>query len=865
MNLKNVGLRAKIMVGICVPLLLAVTLGILSMININKIVKTNEMVDHTHEVLKNATKIIASTVDMKTGMQGYLLAGKEGFLNPYKHGKKIIYKQIKSLQKNVSNNPKQVKRLSEVESTLKEWQAKVIEPTIELRREIGDAETMNDMADFIKKTKGKVYFDKFRSQLAIFIDREAKLMAKHHQTAREATATNEEYNKQLTDTAKSVKHTYEVVAVVEKILAATVSMETGMRGYLLTGKEEFLDPYKAGQKIFSELIASLSNTVSDNPAQVKLLAETEITINDWVEKVTVPTIKLRRKIENSKTMNDMADLIGEARDKKYFDTFRGIMADFIAEEQTLMKKLQLNNVSTMNTTTEIIISCIIATIAIGLFIVFFVTNRIRKQVGGEPDVIAEIAKEIAEGNLSISLNQKRKTGILAALADMLEVLNNIVTNIKNVADKVAAGNLHARGNASAFNGGWHDLVSGINYVIESLAGHINEIPTPIVSIDLDFNILFMNKAGVKLFDKTSNQLIGQKCYDLFTTSDCKTNQCACSIAMKSGIKKRSDTDAHPRGKDLFITYSGVPIKDQTGKIVGAFEVIMDRTEMKKIVTKMSAGDLIIDVKKNSTGDSLMQDLNSMITKLNQVITNVKSAANNVASGSQQMNSATAEMAQGATQQASAAEQASSSIEEMAANIKHNADNATQTERIALKSSEDAQEAGSAVIETVSAMKQIAEKISIIEEIARQTDLLALNAAIEAARAGEHGKGFAVVAHEVRKLAERSQTAAREINKLSISSVKVAENADKRLNRLVPDIHKTAELIQEISAASNEQNIGSEQINHAIQQLDNVIQQNVSACEELASTSEELASQADQIQNEIEFFKIDSNRKILKSL
>ncbi len=174
---------------------------------------------------------------------------------------------------------------------------------------------------------------------------------------------------------------------------------------------------------------------------------------------------------------------------------------------------------------------------------------------------------------------------------------------------------------------------------------------------------------------------------------------------------------------------------------------------------------------------------------------------------------------------------------MVSNIKQNADNAQQTEKIALKAAHDAKEGGSAVTETVSAMKEIANKISIIEEIARQTNLLALNAAIEAARAGEHGKGFAVVASEVRKLAERSQVAAGEINRLSATSVQIAEKAGEMLTRIVPDIQKTAELVSEINAASAEQNTGAEQINKAIQQLDQVIQQNASVAEEMASTTE----------------------------
>jgi methyl-accepting chemotaxis protein len=196
------------------------------------------------------------------------------------------------------------------------------------------------------------------------------------------------------------------------------------------------------------------------------------------------------------------------------------------------------------------------------------------------------------------------------------------------------------------------------------------------------------------------------------------------------------------------------------------------------------------------------------------------------------------------------------MEEMASSIRQNTDNAMQTEKISIQSSVNAKESGKAVIETVAAMKEIATKISIIEEIARQTNLLALNAAIEAARAGEHGKGFAVVASEVRKLAERSQSAAGEISGLSSRSVAIAEQSGEMLTKMVPDIQKTAELVQEITASSKEQDTGAEQINKAIQQLDQVIQQNASASEEMASTSEELSSQAEQLSDAVAFFRID---------
>ncbi|WP_342151987.1 methyl-accepting chemotaxis protein [Methylorubrum sp. SB2] len=273
---------------------------------------------------------------------------------------------------------------------------------------------------------------------------------------------------------------------------------------------------------------------------------------------------------------------------------------------------------------------------------------------------------------------------------------------------------------------------------------------------------------------------------------------------------------------------------------------------------VAAGDLTRDVAATGRDEvtDLLHAIQAMNVKLREVVGQVIASASNVSAGSQELSASAEQLSQGSTEQASSTEEASASMEEMAANVKQNAENAGQTEAIARQSAKDAEASGGAVGRAVEAMQTIAQKITIVQEIARQTDLLALNAAVEAARAGEHGRGFAVVASEVRKLAERSQAAAAEIGTLSIDTVKAAREAGDMLGRLVPDIKKTASLVEEISAACREQDVGSGQINQAIQQLDKVTQQNASASEQVSATSEELAAQAETLQAAIAYFRID---------
>lgn len=413
--------------------------------------------------------------------------------------------------------------------------------------------------------------------------------------------------------------------------------------------------------------------------------------------------------------------------------------------------------------------------------------------------ITHIAEEIANGNLVVEVQERsQQDRLMQALNTMTRRVQGFSHDMDGLVQAVQAGNLAQRGNAETLAGGWRDLMMGVNRLL-----------------------------------------------DAFVTPITLTAEHLARIA-KGDLPGR-----------LPETYQG----DFNAMIQNLNLMIEGTRNVTYLAEQLAGGNLQVTIQERSAQDTLMQSLHRMLAQLKEVVFNVKEATDLVASTSGQLTTVADQMSGGAAQQAAAMEESSASMEEMAANIKQNADNARQTEQLAVQSAQYAEESGNVVAEMVITMKQIVEKILIIREIAEQTRLLSLNATIEAARAHEYGKPFSVVAHEIRQLSDIAKAAAIEIDELANASVSIAENAGKMLDTLVPDIHETAALIQNISLMSKEQSLGASQINSAIQQLDNVTQQNMMIAEQMASKAEELTSQAKQLQQTIAFFKVEEMKEI----
>lgn len=610
---------------------------------------------------------------------------------------------------------------------------------------------------------------------------------------------------------------------------------------------------------------------------------------------TLPEVEENAEVKTTldQVVSDPGKIISIRYDTAFENEKRGRMASMtyfepwdwtivaMADEKEMTKPSVIVDHSLSDVTTWIYGVSIVA-LLLGAVVAVRVSQSISRRLKTASNMMFRIAK----GEL-VDVPQhtgKDEVGeMMSALREVVVVLRNVQSDLQQLSEEVRAGKFMQRGNSDQYEGTWKDLVTGVNMLAAEFVSHLDNIPIGVMAVDRDNTILYVNQYITIQLGSGIESIIGRKSHEVI--GGCERRNCACALSMESGEKKVLQTNIVLGKNQMDVDYIGVPIV-RAGKVVGALAFISDQTAVRQSANLSSRqgayqdrgiSELIVVLEKISNGhlgvtfdvpastpeikaieQNFMRIRDSITTvtkQLRQFAIDVQNTSGTVASRASYIADASQQMSGGAEQQAASIEEISSTMEQMAGSVKQNAENALKTCSIAESAATEAVACEQAVSSTMKMMRTISEQINVVEEIARKTNMLALNAAIEAARAGEQGKGFAVVAAEVRKLAENSQHAAKEIIELSVRSVTVSEDAARLLDKMTPNIKQTSELLKEINASTSEQKHGIDQVTAAIHQLDQVLQHNSNSTSDMSQAAVDLSGHADHLKTLSDFFKI----------
>lgn len=605
--------------------------------------------------------------------------------------------------------------------------------------------------------------------------------------------------------------------------------------------------------------------------------------------------------ERERHFDEIFNLVSSER-RLAFDTFERSLANLIAYDQQFYGVENPQGII-KSANAAMIILYIVTTFAFITALAFgvYLGSSISRSLGSAVNVL----DKIAVGDLSESFNAKTRDEFQKLSASLSSVTGTIMRLLKEadtLTESATSGHLTERGKTDGLYGSYKNLMEGINNIVNSLVGFIDNMPAPAMIIDKNFNIVFMNKAAAVIaeFGNSGNSGGDRKCHDYFKTGDCKSERCACSRAMEQGNAATSETVAKPSKQSFDISYTGVPIKDRAGTIVGALEIITDQTEIKKaerlmlkvsdfqnteierlkeFLKNVSTGDFsetfsvtegdadTVETKKKL--DLIAVGLNQSLGSISEALSQVSVTVDQVTVSSEQVAMASQSLSQGATEQASSLEEITASVTEISGQTKLNTEHAIKVDTVSKSSRKSADQGNDKMKQLIAAMtdingnaEEIRKVIQVIDDIAFQINLLALNANVEAARAGKYGKGFAVVADEVRNLAVRSAKSVQETAEMieaTIGSIakgnSLVDATATQLATIVSGTGEVVELAEQVCVASKEQSTGLDQISFGLNQIDQVTQSNTATAEQSASAAEELSSQAQMLRNLIKQFKL----------